>query len=1131
MAAANGSQAAAATSQCPVPTLRPPATGARGILTRRVANIPSSQEKLLDTESAWLGSNGRPGQGFKPMPDNLLGRLKEAAQIQLQGPTTPAKRATLSQETSIEETPVPVREPSVAAKDLQTAVESPGIERAALQTKPTTPDKAAKGPATARVATPKQSTPKRTTPAKTLSPRVLPASPSARATSVPEQNSTSTPSATRTRTPPETAANRPTAVTSGATAKVSALAATGELVSRSASPALSQRVSPVVPETRTTTITETTVVQTVEGEQALEPEDQQPPDDSPHSPDNWPDRLDSEDSSDSEGRSEGRMVDDDSSPSVMEVELPDALVERRSSILPRGRPGVSSRSVQHPPSSSPPPPGTPVAMLRRTNLQSSSRANINRGIPLAADIADAKTRSAEDRPKSGHSVAPQKPAQPRLHLMKLPVFPASSKPSLRARPSMADLRPNSLNSSRRSSLAGGSTRDPSTNPTGTPTPTRPRSNPRVDDAADMSRRQTSIPGATRAPAAAALRSPAKTLPASSPRGPKPLEQSRNAPLPSSPAVVASVTTMPTMPAEDAPSPEPQSEPQSSAPRTWMLPFDTFLAAYPDYKGDLEDFLRACYSLQHTTPGALPGFLFDDVVHAFLDYIEYVHGPPPADARPPQNLTQWYNLHATGLVCKKSVVTRENVASILRAYPDEVRAIAHNAAAPGKHAEAVVVGAADVAATSRTPAKSATAANANASPHTLLSQERSEQPHLQDLFTPLHSFPPGRPFPHEENQHTSSQDNSSGPPNSILQVLEELRGSNSTDDGGQRHRQGHAQSLHPHGLLGGDYNDGNTSLDHSLSQGLSSQDQGLGYTQEGSEAPLVQTRHLLETTQSSWLEYYKEQLELPSSPIASGLSPTGVDKWFYMMQSPQLTRPRLPSTQDLASHDKLVEETPARLEFSQKRTHREFDSSRSLPAADTAVTPRDKAWPASTVSRSSSPRQGAVVAYGATVKEVIVGDDVIEVGAVSHVEIEEDEEDEEETDLHDTTIMSVQSAVEPRRQPSPSPPPTKRSIALQQERRRATIAEPDIGMVARMAAAEEAKRAAPKRKLPPSMAGAAKPAAPTAAAVQAAAAAEEPPKKKKKKNRQSTGSDRALTVGEKFRKFLEKKLAGGASRNV
>ncbi|CAK7236322.1 hypothetical protein SBRCBS47491_009598 [Sporothrix bragantina] len=1193
MASADRSQAAASTStsQNFVPTLRPPATGARGILKRRAVNIPSSQEKLLENDVAWLDSSGHPGQGFRPMPDELLKRLQKASQKRQQGPSTPSKKPSLSQETSIEETSI--RETSVAAKNVRTDAEAPDAQNTTPPKKPATPEETAKS----------QTAP-----------------PSAQTTTASKQPSPLTPTAKSTRTPGTAASCAEDAVPNsedplpGSAAKDKQPAQEPAPVKptlQSTSPALAQQIEPAVAEATTTTTTTTAateqvVVQTVEDEQGPE-EDKQQPDNPPHSPD-WPDQLHSEedsDENDSEGHDEdNEFVDGDdyaqvqedeqlfapqeadaqqqeerqrqegqegqsqglpassphpafdprrfpkaniaysSSPSAIEVEVPDALVERRSSVLIRDRQAVFSRSMQHAPSSSPPPPGTPVAMLRRTDLQSSSRANVaNVEVPLASKtkIANEKSRVIQNSPKSSrpvtsvNSAAQQEAAQPRKRLMKAPVFPTSTRSLLRTRPSMADLQMESRNSSRRSSVTGGvSTRDPSTSPPGTPASARVRVSPRVNDFDDISRREISIPTEAARPAVSAS-NPSEEAPESPLRGPRSLEESRDAPPPSSSLVAAAIASTPAE-SKDAPAT------QSSAARTWMLPFDAFVVAYPNYKGDLEDFLRACYSLQHTNPGALPSFLFDDIVHAFLDYIEYVHATASAGATPPQNLTQWYNLHATELVCKKSVVTRENVASILRAYPEEVRAIAHNTSAPGKEVEAVVEKATVEAATTTRTTSAMPAVAASYPAHVLSTQEDQDQPEQQEQPTPYHSFLPGRLFPHEENPHTSSQENSSGPPNSILQILKEFRGSNSTDESGQRHGPGHAESPLPHGLLGGDYNDGDTSLGHSLSQGLSSQDQGLGYTQDGSQAPLGQTRRLFEATHSSWLEDYdNEQLDLPSSPVASELVPPGMDKRFYMMQSPQLTRPQLPSTQDLVGHEELIEETPARHAISQKRSRQTFDSSRSIHTANEPVTSSEKGvQPADIVSRNQSSRQNArqnaMIDVDAVdnsgVVDIITIEETVEVDAVDNGQAGE----EEVTELHDTTIMRVQSAVEPRRQLSPSPPPTKRSAALQQERRRVTIAAPDIGMVARLAAAEEVERTAPKRKLPPSMAGIARPVVSTEVDVPVAAlaqeatksATEEPPKKKKKKNRQSMGSDLALSASEKFRKFLERKLAGGAS---
>ncbi|CAK7265457.1 hypothetical protein SEPCBS57363_001593 [Sporothrix epigloea] len=787
-----------------------------------------------------------------------------------------------------------------------------------------------------------------------------------------------------------------------------------------------------------------------------------------------------------------------SSPSIMDVELPDALIERRASMPYAGRQGKSPHSRQRPPSSSPSHPETPVSMLRRKKLQPLSPANMS---------ADENSHFMTNSPEPGHAittknlVVSRESGQPRQRLMKAPVFPTNAMPLLKARHSMADLQTSS-HISRRSSLVGGSILDQPPNSTGKIKLSRTRARNR-DDFGDISRRETSFPAVTSAPAVAALGLPEET-PISPPLGARPIEESRDAVAALTPAHNSSVASAVT----EAPVKEAQTaQPGISAPRTWMLPFDAFTAAYPDYKGDLEDFLRACYSLRHTSPGALPSFLFDDIVHAFLDYIDYIHGPPSADASPPQNLTQWYNFHATGLKCNKSVVTRENVASILRAYPDEVWAIEQNAAAQGKKTDSAVV-----ASTTKLilPAAVAEISTPGQPSHT---QEQKEQ---QDQHTPHHSFPPGRHFPYEEKVNVSSQGDSSGRPNSLLQALGELRTSGGTSESGLRSGQVHAQSPPPHGLLDGDYSDGETNSHRSGSQGPSTQDQSLLIFQGNPGAALGQTGHQVEATQSTLSgDNYNEPLELPSPPIASDLVPPNMDKRFYMMQTPQLTRPRLPSTQEFAGHEQLIKETP--VQTGQKRSRQRLD--RSRPVADEFEIGLGTEKPAEAEPQSQFSRQSVAAEPGANKRNGDV-DEFAVLRAVNNAEANE----EEDADVCDTSVMSVQSAVEPSR-PLLSSSPSARRNAVASKGRRVTLAAPDLGMVARMAAAEKVDKVARKRKLPPSMARASEPAmleveAPLRASVQVITAATEEPLEKKKKSGQSAYDTKMKFLGLMMEKRAE-----------
>ncbi|EFW99600.1 hypothetical protein CMQ_7968 [Grosmannia clavigera kw1407] len=112
--------------------------------------------------------------------------------------------------------------------------------------------------------------------------------------------------------------------------------------------------------------------------------------------------------------------------------------------------------------------------------------------------------------------------------------------------------------------------------------------------------------------------------------------------------------------------------------TWKLPYETFKSAYPDFMGDLEDFLRACFCIQgFASTGSLASFLYDDVIRAYVDFIGYVHAVKSGKT---MNLLEWYNRNVDALQYSKKVVTTENVASILAAYPkkvDVIRQIVHS----------------------------------------------------------------------------------------------------------------------------------------------------------------------------------------------------------------------------------------------------------------------------------------------------------------------------------------------------------------------------------------------------------------------------------------------------------------------
>ncbi|CAK7199036.1 hypothetical protein SEUCBS139899_001704 [Sporothrix eucalyptigena] len=1114
MATVEGEETVVTPTQSSVPTLRPPATNNKGILNKRAVNISSAQQKLLDSDAAWLDSNGRPGPGFMPVPDKVLKRLQKQAapKSRSQTPSEQVQQRARPQQTALQD--APVQETIVATSEAEIVVAGPTATPKATPAKKATQSG---GRQNGTVSTSARSNRSKLAsvpveePVPHSTPPTLQRQPSPNAPAPAEDVQT----AEQADNPVQMVEQEPE-IESGTAPEVEPEMQTRR---RPGDPSQSPNwaSNPRSDEDDDIIRSQLNVDDDAEGysgeayipqvegaheQQQDLPQQQQPLVSPPRAVPDWT-------------RSHPSNIVSSSSPAAMEVDIPDALVEGRSSWLHKDVQAAFARSnQQHPASSSPPPPVTPGMVSRQVSARSAVRTNdmVEQSLvnnenswSVGRQSVGGYNRSICDSPSASRPVtasnsgAPREATKPRRYRMKMPVFPASAKPSMRMRPSMNDLQTNSRASSRRSSLAGVSTRDPSVSPTSTP------GRKWMSDSANISRQETSIPSVLVVPAPAAPEAlveepveepvaPRETVEAP----PSPPTRSHIAPI-AEPVKVSSPVVM-QAPAVQEPTVEKQAV-EESAPRTWMLPYDAFVAAYPDYKGDLENFLRACYSLQHTNPGMLPSFLFDDIVHAFLDYIEYVHALQTSGSSPPQNLTQWYNINATALVCKKSVVTRENVSSILRAYPDNVRAISQNAVLPSspvnkvdKQDEARVKETANAVAPATTPAWA---------------------PPTQDQFNSHQSLPPGRPFPYDEEEHGPIADESSGPPNSIL-ALTELRDSNSTVGSGLRHGQGHAKSPHPHDVLGSDYHDGDISLDRSYNQG-NSQEGGHSYSQDYSHAPLGQTRPIIGATQSSWLDDYNDSpLQLPSSPIASSSVPAGMDKRMYLLRSPEsvpLTRPQLPSTQDLLVHEESIAETPARNAVNQNRSRQELETRQSGTVTEEVIVIKDAPPPAVAVTKQRTPQQ------------------------VVHVEDEvenEAEEEDEDMGLFDQSLMSVQSAIEARRSISPPTPrdAAARKAIVDKERRRATIAASDIGIVARMAA-EETERVAPKRKLPPSMASASKPAPAVPdmpdAAVQAdvivtespAEATDELPKKKKKKK--APVGDRTSIASEKFRKFLERKL--------
>ncbi|KAL1900149.1 hypothetical protein Sste5346_002459 [Sporothrix stenoceras] len=764
-----------------------------------------------------------------------------------------------------------------------------------------------------------------------------------------------------------------------------------------------------------------------------------------------------------------------SSPAPIDVELPDMLIEGsqlRSHLLRRG---TYSDSVGEQPSSSPT-PKLPRSSLRRPVLleqqeesqeqqerqerQGSSErqhpAHIVRpdfGLQEIKDDKDDDIVSEVPETISTNAEAAAKP-QPRRRRTKPAVFPPKAPTQTRPPPPPPGVTI-SRDPRRQPSLThppvkaikknGIATSDMSTSPIVTPS---------------FQRTETYTHAVAEHRIASVVATPAPVAHAPAPT-----------PIPVAVAVAASsppvrLPTYNNTPASQQhihmPMPSNTASPNPNLLRTWMMPFELFTATYPDYRGDLEDFLRACYSLQHSSPSALPSFVFDDIVHTFLDYIEYVQTIASGS---PQNLTQWYNLNATNLVHNQNVVTRDNVASILNAYPEEVKAIQTKTPNPNVQADA-----SDAHTQGHVHGSSAKAAP---------SSSQAEQPSSHE------SLPPGRPFPFEMG-HRPSPVGSSGPSNSILHDLSGYGNSNSTDSGRDSLRARLAQSQ-------------SIGLSQNLSQ------------ENISES--IRHSHAFGPTQSSWESPHvnhhdNRQLPLPSSPVASAAVPAGMDKRAYMLRSlepvtftqmqlqPQ-PQTHMPFTQHLTNyaHEFSIEETPARpVSSARNRGHQQFQE---ITPQQQPSTTRNQKTPASaatnirttsagTVSAKKSGPLNPTVPNGSSPQQAIVIEEQRDQDVSATFDMTWDEDDEDGDIDFETSFMSVQSAAEARRPPSKPITATTQSSGggVSKERRRATVAASDIGMLKRITAAEDRDAVATKRVLPASM--------------KRASTDGQPPRKKKKK---------------------------------
>lgn len=260
--------------------------------------------------------------------------------------------------------------------------------------------------------------------------------------------------------------------------------------------------------------------------------------------------------------------------------------------------------------------------------------------------------------------------------------------------------------------------------------------------------------------------------------------------------------------------------------TWKLPYETFKATYPDFRGDLEDFLRACYCIQgFANTGSLASFLYDDVIRAFVDFIGYVQA---VTSGKPMNLLEWYNRNVDTLQYSKKVVTTENVTYILAAYPkqvDVIRKIIHSSQEPDNVRRDAVA--------SLKLAHDGASAAARVVSNGLMGGVAGPELSLSST------------------------------------TLARLAESGSIGD-----------SLWPHGQLSSPHLH-STLYGHSLLSDASSKDQSQGRIQSQQESQLNHHSQI----SSSGLDVTESPLALPSSLVPTAAIPPGMDRVSYMLQSP------------------------------------------------------------------------------------------------------------------------------------------------------------------------------------------------------------------------------------------------------
>lgn len=888
-----------------------PPVSARGILTKRAVNIPSNQAALLRQESAWLGNIGKPGLTFKCLPDQVLKQLQNRAENVPRGGDA-SEQVLLTTEPA-----APTGEPT--SQKTQAAGTKAGE---AVQT---TPDDAAVLPPTRETPQPSveladstDSGPTQTTPGPQTA-IILPAA---------------APEAARSEQPPAPLSQTTTFVTEAETTSTVAPASGPTIAPLSpCTPGPTQDSTPQsVPASLTISshLHDGEVPPNVTGSEA----NQQAPE-SEHSP--LPEStsavlLDSQQVVySSDWANEPSDDDDDDDAAEQEQAASSPPLREQASLRPRNHtPPRPTTCPQSPDLSS---GGFPELLIEipgaleelsgreigEKALEARFMTTARRELSAFEDRSQSSMPSVEvaslQRPCSAGSLATSVGSdtgeeqldgamhpseaqlrQQRKRIMKAPVFPDLSNPNNRwlSRQRDKQRRTESINGTGR----GSSPSIPSI----------------ITKEMQFGTREASVSpifasGANKQSAELGISRQRSTTPigvvtTGKEMVSKDVLHPTERPAPSqAPAIAVDITgnvgipPKPTQSASQDQAAQP-TQPASQPAGTWLLPYDAFTATYPDYKGDLEDFLRACYCLQGITKaGSLASFLFDDVVRSYLNFADYVQTEGTGT---PLNLLQWYFRHADAHHYAKHVVSRDNVEAILQAYPDRVRSIVQIAQQLGDEAGKAETG--REAEVDPTPASIKEPRQVSrpsqpselgqpSQPSQANKPDKSSQPSQQQSNQP-HSFPPGRRL---SGDLTDSQDEDSIQSNSLLH-LSLLGGSGQTENSLWPHAQ--PSSPAAQFLLEGDPNG------MSQSQGLTQEPvHGDDTTELANSAGIAFSPSLVPMS----------PVRLPSSPIKTGDLPPGVDKVQYMLRSPAVGQQESQASPSLSAAMTAVPPSPPQRE--------------------------------------------------------------------------------------------------------------------------------------------------------------------------------------------------------------------------